>query len=123
MYEGKDSDQMFIPSIQLQSEEKIDEDRFRKALEAYFTKEIKECDRNIMDNRKQEYGLLIFSVVLFILSAMFSGVGAGIATAVLAAIGGFTSFQFCDFLLLRDRKYKLEKRAWSRLKSIKIQIC
>lgn len=121
LYTGKHAQQSgLMAHVELECDAPVDAERFRSALRRHFDGKIRECDREVADNRKQEAGLLVFTIVLYVASILCAAQDWSIASTILAAVGGFTSFQLCDFALFRDRKAALEKRAWGYLKGIEI---
>lgn len=121
LYMGKDTAMQFEPQhVQIVSKCEIDTERLRNAICGYYDDEISKCVTSLSDLRKQEYGLLFFSIILYAGSIISAGVGGGTLTAILAAVGGFTSFQFCDYWLFRSRNCLLKKRAYQFLKNIRI---
>ena len=95
LYMGRNvSGQIQPPDVQAVSKSKINKERFQSAICEYFDEEIRSCDTSLAELKKQEYGLLFFSVILYAGSIFCSGVINGVLTVILAAVGGFTSFQF-----------------------------
>lgn len=121
LYMGRNvSEQIQPPDVQAVSKSKINKERFQSAICEYFDEEIRSCDTSLAELKKQEYGLLFFSVILYAGSIFCSGVINGVLTVILAAVGGFTSFQFCDYWLFRNRNCLLKKRAYLFLKNVHI---
>ncbi|MGN1381857.1 MAG: hypothetical protein ACI4W2_03470 [Eubacterium sp.] len=121
LLEGKErTARNLLPQIQIISNDKVDISHFKRAFCFCLDSRIEQNNRKLKDNRKQEYGLFIFTVLLFLLSAVCAGAAGGIISTIFAAVGAFTSFELCDFTLFQDRNYKLENRALGQLKNIYI---
>ena len=111
--------------IEIISEKKIDENKFKKAFEKYCDEQLIIINRQQKINRTKQIGMLIVGILFIIFSILLADKINIIILEIISTIGSFSIWESANSWLLQSKSIKFNKLKAIKLKNseIKFEIC
>ncbi len=111
--------------IEIISEKKIDENKFKKAFEKYCDEQLIIINRQQKINRTKQIGMLIVGILFIIFSILLADKINIIILEIISTIGSFSIWESANSWLLQSKAIKFNKLKAIKLKNseIKFEIC
>ena len=111
--------------IEIISEKKIDENKFKKAFEKYCDEQLIIINRQQKINRTKQIGMLMVGILFIIFSILLADKINIIILEIISTIGSFSIWESANSWLLQSKAIKFNKLKAIKLKNseIKFEIC
>ena len=107
--------------IEIISEKKIDENKFKKAFEKYCDEQLILINRQQKINRKKQIGMLMVGIVFIIFSLLLTDKINLIILEIISTIGSFSIWESANSWLLQSKVIKFNKLRALKLKNSEIK--
>ncbi len=107
--------------IQIISESKIDENKFKKCFEKYCEEQLTLINRRQRINRTKELGMLIVGIIFIAFSIILTNKINTIILEIISTIGSFSIWECTNSWLLESKAIKVSKLKILKLKSSEIK--
>ena len=107
--------------IEIVSEKKIDENKFKKSFEKYCDEQLILINRQQKINRTKQIGMLIVGIIFIIFSILLTDKISIIILEIISTIGSFSIWESANSWLLQSKAIKLNKLRTMKLKNSEIK--
>ena len=107
--------------IEIISEKKIDENKFKKSFEKYCDEQLILINRQQKINRKKQIGMLIVGIIFIIFSILLTDKINLIILEIISTIGSFSIWESANSWLLQSKVIKFNKLRAIKLKNSEIK--